>query len=584
MKKNQPGFFWSLVFVASMFLGLAHGEVATARTNVTDWYIQDFDSKIVVNPDSTLDITETIVADCGTAVGKHGIFRILPTALTVGNEKIKMPVTLKSITDPTGKKYGYSTINNSSDGTVTWKIGDADVTVQGVNTYVIRYSVKNAIRFADSNFDELYWNLNGNFWDIETDRFHASLIFPQEITKDNTEISYYTGALGSKGNDLATHRWSAPNVLEFDSTKTLRARQGITASVTFPKNIIAPYEPNFWEKFGEYFFLLIPIAIFIICFGVWKKYGDDPEMDKTVIAEYSAPGDLSPIEMGMLMKNGNFPNNLVTAEIINLAVKGLLTIKQTEEKILLFTSKDYVFEKQSKPETEEQLNGAQLKIYDALFSGEVKTTKLSSLKNRFYKHTKKIRDAGEASLEQKGLIVVAGSKIGMFLKVFGGFVLSLSIPMFAISGFLSLSLMLSGILLLGFGFIMPKRTLAGVELNWQIKGFKLFMETVDKDRAPFYEKENIFEKFLPYAILFGMTKEWISRMREIYGADFYATHAPAWYAGQTGSFDADSFSSNLDSLSSAISSNTSAPSGSGSGSGGSGGSGGGGGGGGGGGW
>ena len=106
------------------------------------------------------------------------------------------------------------------------------------------------------------------------------------------------------------------------------------------------------------------------------------------------------------------------------------------------------------------------------------------------------------------------------------------------------------------------------------------METVDKDRAKFYEKENIFEKFLPYAIVFGITELWIKRMKEIYGEEYFAHYAPAWYAGNMAAFSADSFASAIDSLSSSIASNTSAPSGSGGG----GGAGGGGGGGGGGGW
>ena len=106
------------------------------------------------------------------------------------------------------------------------------------------------------------------------------------------------------------------------------------------------------------------------------------------------------------------------------------------------------------------------------------------------------------------------------------------------------------------------------------------MEMVDKDRATFYEKENMFEAFLPYAILFGMTKEWIKRMRDIYGEEYFSTHPMSWYVGGAGSFNADSFTSVMDNLSSSIAASTLSPSG----SGGSGGSGGGGGGGGGGGW
>ena len=42
-------------------------EIVFARENVTDWYIKNFETEIVVNKDSTLDITEWITADCGNA-------------------------------------------------------------------------------------------------------------------------------------------------------------------------------------------------------------------------------------------------------------------------------------------------------------------------------------------------------------------------------------------------------------------------------------------------------------------------------------------------------------------------------------
>ena len=165
----------------------------------------------------------------------------------------------------------------------------------------------------------------------------------------------------------------------------------------------------------------------------------------------------------------------------------------------------------------------------------------------------------------------------------GAFFMFLGIMPFVVdwlSGFFTLAMILTGIVLFLFGLIMPKRTQVGAELSWEIKGFKMFMETVDKDRAQFYEKENIFEKFLPYAIVFGMTSLWIQKMRDIYGEEFYTTYAPAWYVGSLAHFDVNSLNSVIDNLSAGIAASTSAPSG----SGGAGGSGGGGGGGGGGGW
>jgi uncharacterized membrane protein len=206
--------------------------------------------------------------------------------------------------------------------------------------------------------------------------------------------------------------------------------------------------------------------------------------------------------------------------------------------------------------------------------------KLSSLKNDFYKAVSDIKKKAENILEDKKLITASGMKFSTTFIAVGFLLFFFSFFAMSFSGYLGFSLIVSGVLAIIFSFIMPKRTMAGANLNWEIKGFKLFMETVDKDRAKFYEKENIFEKFLPYAIIFGITEIWIKKMKEIYGEDYYAHYSPAWYAGNVASFDVDSFSSAIDSLSSSIASNTSSPSGSGGG----GGAGGGGGGGGGGGW
>ncbi len=574
MSKNFKISFWLLL----AFCGLFQAELVAARENVIDWYIKDFDSQIIVSKDSSLDITETIVADTGKGINKHGIFRVLPTSVNIEERKVKNPVELISITDENNRELKYSEIKNND--TVTWKIGDPNITVQGVNTYRIHYRVKNAIRFNNEKFDELYWNLNGNFWDLEIDSFHARIIFPSEISSQNAKVEYYSGLVGEKKSDLANFSWKNSNALEFATIKKLKIKEGITASIIFPKNIIHPYKPTFLEAFGQYLFLLIPLILLGLCFWLWKKFGDDPDNNKTIIAEYEVPGNLSPIELGMLMKNGSFSNAFITAEIVMLATKGLIEIKEIENKILFITSRDFVLTKKYNPEIEATLNSAQLEIFQRIFkNGSV--VAISALKNVFYLGLKTIINAAKNELKSKGLIQTTGSQIAIGMRILAPFfVWVATIMLFDGKILLGVSLAACAAILLGFSFIMPKRTAEGVELNWKAKGFKLFIKTVDSQRAAFYEKENIFEKCLPYAIVFGMTKIWISRMQEIYGADFYASHTPVWYMGSKAMFNADSFGSAMESLATEIAANTSAPSG----SGGAGSSGGGGGGGGGGGW
>jgi uncharacterized membrane protein len=570
--------FFLLCLAVGFFLG-SH-VLAAPRTNITDWYIQNFISTITVNKDSSLEIVEKITADCGDLPGKHGIFRVLPERINLTDgSKIETPVELVAITDFSGKPIKYSQSRNTFDKTVTWKIGDPDVTVRGVNEYQIHYRVKNAIRFGDPGFDEFYWNLNGNFWDIEMDQFRSEIIFPEEVSEDNAEVEYYTGYLGEQGKELAEYAWRG-NILVVSSKQTLLKGQGITVSVAAPKGIFQPYVPTFWEKYGDYLWLALPFLVLMIAIRFWKKYGDDPAMDQAVVAEYEVPEKLSPIELGMLMTNGRFKNEFITAEIINLAVKGLITIKETKEKILIFNSNDHQFTKNSKPEVEKELTDFQREILDKIFAGG-NEVKLSSLKNNFYTIINNVKKKTISSLADKNLIAKSGLSYQVLFLVIGIIFMIFSFLSLGFNIFMAIGVFFSGLILIIFSFFMPKRTELGVKTNHQIKGFKLFMKTVDKDRAAFYEKENIFEKFLPYAIIFGITDQWIKRMKEVYGEEYFNSHAPAWYVSSNfASFDADGFSNAMSGLSSGIAANTSSPSG----SGGSGGSGGGGGGGGGGGW
>ncbi|MCX6722547.1 MAG: DUF2207 domain-containing protein, partial [Candidatus Staskawiczbacteria bacterium] len=209
------------------------------RQNITDWYIQNFETNIVVNKDSSLLIEEKITVDCGNLPDKHGIFRVLPTQVNTDNGIIKNPIELVSITDFNGNPYKYQTIKDGK--TITWKIGDSKIIVNGVNDYKIVYKVKNVIRFGNKISDELYWNLSGNFWDIDIDNFSAHILFPSEINNQNATVDYYTGPVGSKDKSLATYSWSGSSLNFVSANKyqppVFHPGEGITASVIFPKNI-----------------------------------------------------------------------------------------------------------------------------------------------------------------------------------------------------------------------------------------------------------------------------------------------------------------------------------------------------------
>jgi len=549
-----------------------------ARTNVDYWYIKNFDTTINVNTDSSIDVTENITADCGIAQ-KHGIFRILPTFQQLSpSEKINSPVNLISITDFNNNPLPYSTSIDRINHTITWKIGDPNRFVTGVNYYRIKYHVKNAVRHNSNDFDEFYWNLSGNYWDIPIDAFSAQINFPPQITKDNTKINVYSGDLGEKNSLGAEATFSGINQISLNYNKTINPGEGITLSAAFPKNIIAPYVPTFWEKNGQYFAFLIPLFVFYFCYLAWKKFGKDPKINKSIAPEFEIPEKLSPIDMGMVYTDGILKNNFLSASIINLAVKGYLKIKKIDKKGI-FGSDDYEL---LKINGKENISESEKVLYEELFGSRDKVN-LNELKNEFYRRIPAIKSTSKNYLVSKSWLVRYSRLMQAIFFVLGSGTFILSAYCIIINIFLAISLNISAVIIIIFSFLMTRRTKEGAELLRRIKGFKLYMDTAEKYRQKFNEKENIFERFLPYAIMFGITKEWIRKMRDIYGEEYFNTYYPIWFVGSFGSFNVDNLSNEISKMSSSMAQTiTSTPSGSGFGGGGF--SGGGGGGGGGGGW
>jgi uncharacterized membrane protein len=540
----------------------------------TDWYIKNFESTVIVNKDSSLDIKEKIIADCGNLPDKHGIFRVLPISTKTEKGEIKTPIEIKSVSDfQNNRIHSYQTTKTKNS--LTLKIGDPNKTVSGENYYEINYRVKNAVRHQ-ADFSELYWNLNGNYWQLEIERFQSTIHLPAEITSVNAKVYLYSGLVGSKGNDLAEHSWQG-NKFVISSKRTLSPGQGITLSLTMPTGIIKPYQPNWWEQYGQCFWLLLPLLILSICYYIWRRYGDDPNIHKTIVPEFSIPQNMSPMEMAVIYTNNKLKTSHLTAAIINLAVKKAITIEKLEKKGLL-GQEDYLLKLNPGTKIAEPDENLLLKN---LFKGDLQI-KLSELKYKFIEDFKAIEKFVSANLKKRNYYDSTGRVLQAVLLTLGVVLLIAGFPMLTFSLIASLSLISSGLILLIFAFVMPRRTKEGMELWYQIRGFKLYMDTAEKYRQEFFEKENIYEKFLPYAIIFGIAKEWTKKMQIIYGEQYFKNYHPVWYLGQgrAEAFNIDSFTGSLNTITSQMNAAT----GTSSGSGGGGFSGGGGGGGGGGGW
>ena len=139
---------------------------------------------------------------------------------------------------------------------------------------------------------------------------------------------------------------------------------------------------------------------------------------------------------------------------------------------------------------------------------------------------------------------------GSFL-VIGIVAIGLSIPGFQLLAdvFMTspLSALVAGILfglpILGFGILMPARTISGTRMLEKILGFQEFLDRVESDRyRKMITSPEVFEAYLPYAMALGVSAKWAKKFEGIYEQE-----SPGWYVGHhpTRGFSTSSFEKSL---------------------------------------
>ncbi len=561
-----------------LLLGLVAAPLQAQRSLA----IKRFDATILVNPNSDIDVTEAITAEFTGAW--NGIYRKIPVVYRTPqgfNWTIKLD--LLSVTNENGQPLETET--GREGHYIKYKIR-VPRAVNATHTVTIHYRAANGLRFFDDH-DELYWNVTGDEWDVPIEAASASIVLPSQAT--GVRAIAFNGVYGSTARDAvvktdgATVRVTMPHRLEF--------HEGMTAVVGWNKGVVTPPTKTD-EALGvvsDNWPLAIPLLAFLAMLGLWLKVGRDPRR-LPVAVQYEPPDSITPAEAGTLLDQSADMRD-VTATMTDLAVKGYLKIEEREVSALLglMTRTEYVFHK-LEPQGATALAPHEEMVLRGIFSGGKTEVKLSDLENSFYKNLPAIKQYIFERLVKRGLYRSRPDRVrGYWLA--GGVILGAII--FTVGGALAarfqltpvpfaLAALVSGLIVVAFGRIMPARTTAGARTLEKLLGFEEFLSRVEKEN---YERvvktPEMFEKYLPFAMAFGVERKWARAFQDIY------RQPPSWYVGSNPSgFDFNRFSHSMSDLSSrAGSTMASSPrSSSGSGFGGGGSSGGGGGGGGGGGW
>jgi uncharacterized membrane protein YgcG len=638
-------FYRSLMMVLAV-VGLLAVQGLNAPAFSASERILKFRSRIVVHPDATMTVTETITVNCARREIKRGIIREFPTTYRdrFGNT-IKVGFEVKEVLRD-GRTEPYH-LQPAANGQKIY-IGQKDVYLQpGVYTYTITYYTDRQLGYFQ-DFDELYWNVTGNGWTFPIDHAEAVVVLPDGA--DILQYAGYTGHFGAKGQDYRVSYDSSGNIV-FTTTRGLAPREGLTIAVAWPKGLVR--EPSGTEKAAHFlkdnlsFFTGLIWLIIVVgyYFVVWDRVGRDPEKD-TIIPLFESPKGFSPAATRFLMRMG-FDNKTFAAAVVDMAVKGFLTIEEN--------SGDYTLRKRNSDTS--ALFSGERRLAGSLFST---LRDAVEMKNENHSIIKSARDALKDTLNREltkiyfftnsnylipgviltvlalgSIILVAPFKaesafgslwlsvwtvacyalavqvyrkwqavrgglgkilgaLGMsffslpffFGLIFGTYFFARSVSFSA--AFIFMSIGLSNAV---FFHLLKAPTLKGRQVMDQIEGFKLYLSVAEKERLeilhPPEKTPELFEKYLPYALALDVENEWSEQFADVLSRAQVdgQPYSPTWYRGSSwDGFRASRFADTLGSSFAGAIASASSPPGSSSGSGGGGFSGGGGGGGGGSGW
>lgn len=643
MPANFRTSFPSQIFNAALFLFFISGINSHASE-----VIQNYQSRIQIEQDGSLNVTEVITVSAEGNKIKRGIYRDFPTRYKdpYGNHYRVNFQLLSVMRNGQSEDYHTESIHNG----MRIYIGNKErILSHGTHIFTLEFYITRQLGFFD-NYDELYWNVTGNEWAFPILQASAKIQLPHGVKVNQVETDAYTGAVNEKGKQFVVSMLN-DNTVFFDTSKELPLHHGLSIVVNWPKGYVI--EPDKEQKISWFFqdnrAVIVGLSglgiLFIYFFIMWLKVGKDPQKG-VIYPQYKPDKNHSPASMRFVKKMA-YDKKTFAAALVNMAVKGFLNItdsgshfslKKIDEKVKLslgeraiahkmFAWQNEITLKQSEHETitkaltahEKVLRRDYEKIYFRtnrwwlspgwLISLITVVLTIMAIDNPGAKEVIAFFTLW-LSIWSIGVTVLALSiyhswkKIHGFLSLFPAlFITAFAIPFFAGEIF-GLYMMWqnagTGVLLI-FVFIivsnvlfynlMKAPTLKGRTLLDKIDGFKLYLEVAESSELKMQHtptpNPELFEKFLPYAIALGVETQWAKRFQSIFSKlEQQGKHkSPSWYRGNQWQTDnLTGFSSSVGSSLSSAVSSSSTAPGSSSGSGGGGFSGGGGGGGGGGGW
>ena len=538
-----------LAVAALAIVAVVAGAPRPAAAQSGEEHIDRYAVTIDVERNGRLHVTEVIDYDFGAGY-RHGIYRYIPVRFPYDDKYDRVyPVSNIRVRGSQGTP-AETKVDDDAQNKVL-RIGDPDRTITGRHQYTITYDVRGAFNHFPDH-DELYWNAVPTRWDppITKRVVETTVRLPVETTR----LGCFAGPEHST-LPCADAAGTGTREALFTASE-LGPGSGLTVVAAIPVGSIGAVEPILDERWSiDRAFSrttatvgaaigLLALMLALVGRMLWRHGrdrrllvgGDGEELvglfDKNDgPVAYRPPDELRPAQVGVLIDESADPLD-VTASIVDLAVRGYLKIEEIPD-TGWFSKGDWRLTRLKGDDDE--LQPYEKRLRNALFeSGD--EVLLSDLKQKFYDDLKKIQDdLYDDSVTQRWFVRRPDRTRALWLGLgllftIAGIGAVVLLAAFTHAGLVAIPFVVAGLVVLVAHRRMPARTGTGTQTLQQVLGFRRFMTTAQTERMEFAEEEGIFAKYLPYAIVFGVTKQWAKRFEGL-DAGSPAMSGMGWYVG-----------------------------------------------------
>jgi uncharacterized membrane protein YgcG len=503
----------------------------------------------IENVDTTrneFDVREEYVVDF-TGTFRFGT-AVIPTDRlgSIANvEVFEDGVALQSVCSDSPGTFCYSTTTQGIEIVYNFRRPLTNATQE----FEIRYTVSGALRIYEGG-DQLWWMA------VPDEHYGFS------IGESTVQVTLPRNSIPREGVD-PIEVYGAPATVQQDGS-VIRATttRGISGSESFEIRIQYPHNSDalvpYWQEefdrqqafdetvrpildvvFAGLSMLLGlggPLAIFLR----WQTRGRDPRVG--IVPEYLAdlPSDLPPAVVGALIDERVDVRDVIST-VMDLARREYLVIEEqkVEGFLGLGRSSTFVFKRTDKEPSE--LRSFEQRIYNGIFTGGRDERTLTSMQNTFYATIAVAQSEIYGELTRLRLFSSnpesvrsnwSGGGVALLVLAFLGVFFGLSFV--EETGFtymllgIPIALGIIGFVMMAFNRAMPVRTAYGAEETAKWRAFLRYMRSLER----YSDIESVsarFADFLPYAVAFGINRDWINQFRGIENVPL-----PPWYFPMTG--------------------------------------------------